>query len=78
LVGSREQIKCATLEVAVATAVRRSDPRCGRFIGVFLERRNPKSGDEPKGLLEDSVWKSRAGLLQQCFVHYRWATQARV
>ena len=45
-VSSREQIKCATLEVAIATAVQRSDPRCGPFIGVFIERRTPKSRDD--------------------------------
>jgi hypothetical protein len=44
--GFREQIECETLEVAIATAVRRSDPRCEPFIGVFIERRAPKSRDE--------------------------------
>jgi hypothetical protein len=45
-VSAREQIKCETLEVAIATAVKRSDPRCEPFIGVFIERRAPKSRDE--------------------------------
>jgi hypothetical protein len=45
-VRSREQIKCETLEVAIATAVKRSDPRCESFIGVFIERRAPTSGDD--------------------------------
>jgi hypothetical protein len=44
--SSREQIKCETLEVAIATAVKRSDPRCEPFIGVVIERRTPKSRDE--------------------------------
>jgi hypothetical protein len=46
LSDSREQIKCETLEVAIATAVKRSDPSCEPFIGVFVERRAPKSRDE--------------------------------
>jgi hypothetical protein len=62
LVGSREQIKCATLEVAIATAVRRSDPRCGRFIGVFIERRNPKSGDEPNWIVRGSSLEKQSGI----------------
>jgi hypothetical protein len=45
-VRSREQIKCETLEVAIATAVKRSNPRCEPFIGVFIERRTPTSGDD--------------------------------
>jgi hypothetical protein len=45
-VSSREQIKCETLEVAIVTAVKRSDPRCEPFIGVFIERRTPKSRDD--------------------------------
>jgi hypothetical protein len=45
-VSSRERIKYATLEVAIATAVQNSDPRCGSFIGVFIERRTPKSRDD--------------------------------
>jgi hypothetical protein len=44
--SSREQIKCQTLEVAIATAVKRSDPRCEPFIGVVIERRTPKSRDD--------------------------------
>jgi hypothetical protein len=44
--SSREQIKCETLEVAIATAVKSSDPRCEPFIGVFIERRTPKSRDD--------------------------------
>jgi hypothetical protein len=46
LSDSREQIKCETLEVAIATAVKSSDPRCEPFIGVFIERRTPKSRDD--------------------------------
>jgi hypothetical protein len=45
-ISSREQIKCKTLEVAIATAVKRSNPRCEPFIGVFIERRTPKSRDD--------------------------------
>ncbi len=44
--SSREQIKCATLEVAIATAVKRSDPSCEAFIGVFVERSARSSRDE--------------------------------
>jgi hypothetical protein len=46
-VSPREQIKCETLEVAIATAVQRSDPRCESFIGVVIERRAPQSRNEP-------------------------------
>jgi hypothetical protein len=46
LPDSRGQIKCETLEVAIATAVKRSDPSCEPFIGVFVERRAPKSRGE--------------------------------
>ena len=45
-VSARDKIKCATLEVAIATAVKRSDPRCEPFIGVVVERRTPKSRDD--------------------------------
>jgi hypothetical protein len=45
-VSSRDRIKCATLEVAIATAVKRSDPRCEPFVGVVVERRTPKSRDD--------------------------------
>jgi hypothetical protein len=44
--SSREQIKCETLEVAIATAVKSSDPLCEPFIGVFIERRTPSSRDD--------------------------------
>ena len=44
--SSREQIKCETLEVAIATAVKRSDPRCEPFMGVFIERCTPKLRDD--------------------------------
>jgi hypothetical protein len=44
--SSREQIKCATLEVAIATAVKRSDPSCEAFIGVFVEQSARSSRDE--------------------------------
>jgi hypothetical protein len=40
----REQIKRATLESAIATAVKSSDPSCQAFVGVFVERATPKSG----------------------------------
>jgi hypothetical protein len=45
-ISSREQIKCETLELAIATAVKRSDPRCEPFVGVFIERHTPKSRDD--------------------------------
>jgi hypothetical protein len=44
--GSREQIRCITLEGAIAIAVKRSDPRCEPFIGVIVERSAPKSSDD--------------------------------
>ena len=44
--STREQIKCETLEVAIATAVKGSDPRCEPFIGVLIERLTPKSRDD--------------------------------
>jgi hypothetical protein len=43
---SREQIKSQALEVAIATAVKRSNPGCEAFIGVFVKRSAPKSRDE--------------------------------
>jgi hypothetical protein len=45
-VSAREQIKSEALEVAIAMAVQRFDPRCEPFIGVFIERRAPKSRDD--------------------------------
>jgi len=45
-VSSREQIKCETLELAIATAVKRSDPHCEPFIGIVIERHTPKSHDD--------------------------------
>jgi hypothetical protein len=44
--GAREQIKSAVLEVAIATAVKRSGPSCEPFIGVFVERSAPQSRDD--------------------------------
>jgi hypothetical protein len=41
--SAREQIKCETLEVAIATAVKSFDPRCEPFVGVFVKRSTPKS-----------------------------------
>jgi hypothetical protein len=38
LSSSREQIKSVVLEDAIATAVKRSDPSCEAFIGVFVKR----------------------------------------
>jgi hypothetical protein len=46
LINSRVQIKSVALEVAIATAVKRSNPSCQGFIGVFVERSAPKSRDE--------------------------------
>jgi hypothetical protein len=43
---SRERIKCASLEVAIATAVKRSDPSCEPFVGVIVERSTPISIDD--------------------------------
>jgi hypothetical protein len=44
--NTREPIKSAVLEAAIATAVKRSNPDCELFIGVFVERNAPKSSDE--------------------------------
>jgi hypothetical protein len=46
LSSSRVAIKCAVLEAAIATAVKRSNPSCEPFIGVFVERSAAKSSDE--------------------------------
>ena len=46
LVSPRERIKSAALEVAIATAVKRSNPGCEAFIGVIVEHCAPKSSDE--------------------------------
>jgi len=46
LSSPREQIKSATLEVAIATAVKRSDPSCAAFIGVFVKRSARNSRDD--------------------------------
>jgi hypothetical protein len=45
-VNARDRIKCETLEVAIATAVKKSDPRCEPFVGVVVERREPRSRDD--------------------------------
>jgi|ERR1700722_1266756 hypothetical protein len=49
---TREQIKCTTLESAIATAVKTSDPSCEAFIGVFVERASPKSRAETNWTLK--------------------------
>ncbi len=43
----REPVKCAILETAITNAVKRSNRNCEPFVGVFVERRAPKSPDEP-------------------------------
>ena len=41
--ASRQPIKSALLELAIATAVKNADPSCENFIGVFIKRAPPKS-----------------------------------
>lgn len=43
---TREAIKRATLEAAITAAVKRSNPSCEPFVGVFIERISPNSSDE--------------------------------
>ena len=43
---TREAIKRATLEAAIAAAVKRSNPNCEPFVGIFVERVAPNSSDE--------------------------------
>ena len=52
LPAAREQIKCTTLESAIATAVKSSDPSCEAFIGVFVERATPTSRAETNWTLK--------------------------
>jgi hypothetical protein len=40
---TRERIDSSVLELAIATAVKKSDQRCEDFIGVFVKRSPPKS-----------------------------------
>ena len=49
---TREQINCTMLESAITTAVKRSDPSCQAFIGVFVERATPKSRTETNWTLK--------------------------
>jgi hypothetical protein len=42
LFENKAQIKSGALECAIAAAVKQSDPRCEAFIGVFVERSEPK------------------------------------
>jgi hypothetical protein len=46
LSSSRAQIKSAVLEDAIATAVKRSNPSCAAFIGVFVKRSARSSRDD--------------------------------
>lgn len=43
---SRARVQCASLEVAIATAVKRSDPSCEFFGGVIVELSIPRSIDD--------------------------------
>jgi hypothetical protein len=49
---SRDRIKSAALEAAISTAVKKSDPSCEGFVGVFLRRSLPRSD-------EDTNWDVR-------------------
>jgi hypothetical protein len=44
---SRNLISRTELESAITTAIRKSDPKCESFIGVFVRRIRPKSRKEP-------------------------------
>jgi hypothetical protein len=50
--SSRAPIKCAVLEAAIATAVKRSNPSCEPFIGVYVERNAPQSSDDANWTLK--------------------------
>jgi hypothetical protein len=43
---SRDRIKSTALEIAISTAVKKSDPSCEGFMGVFVARSTPKSRDD--------------------------------
>jgi hypothetical protein len=40
---SRDRIKSAILEAAISTAVKKSDPSCAGFVGVFVRHCSPRS-----------------------------------
>jgi hypothetical protein len=43
---TREAIKRAALEAAITAAVKKSNPSCEPFVGIFVERVAPSSADE--------------------------------
>jgi hypothetical protein len=43
---AREPIKCAALEAAITSAVKKSNPSCEPFVGVIVERIARNSHDE--------------------------------
>jgi hypothetical protein len=42
-IGNRQEISVASLQDTIAEAVRKADPDCEAFVGVFVERMRPKS-----------------------------------
>jgi hypothetical protein len=48
----RKRVSRETLELAITAAVKNSDPQCQPFVGVLIEHRAPKSG-------EDTNWAIR-------------------
>jgi hypothetical protein len=49
---ARDRIKSAALEVAISTAVKKSDPSCNGFVGVFVARSTPKSKDDSNWVVQ--------------------------
>jgi hypothetical protein len=46
-IGNRESISRDALQEAIRAGVMKADPSCESFIGVIVERLNPKSNEEP-------------------------------
>jgi len=42
-IGNRQEISLASLQETIAEAVKKADPGCEAFVGVFVERMRPKS-----------------------------------
>jgi cold shock CspA family protein len=63
----RKQIGRAALELKLTEAVRSKDPECGRFVGVIVQRVEPKSPDgvnwSVKGVKYGKTDRTRGGVV---------------
>jgi hypothetical protein len=46
-IENRQEISLASLQETIAEAVKKADPGCEAFVGVFVERTRPKSRLDP-------------------------------